>query len=45
MFIRCTEDFPETEWSGFSLAELATPGMQEFEKSFLRDKRMREAQR
>lgn len=29
MFVRCTEDYPETEWSGYSLAELALP---EFEK-------------
>jgi tetratricopeptide (TPR) repeat protein len=45
MFVRCTEDFPETEWSGFSLAELASPQMQEFEKAFLREKKMREALR
>jgi hypothetical protein len=25
MFLRCTEDFPETEWSGYCLAELSQP--------------------
>jgi outer membrane protein assembly factor BamD (BamD/ComL family) len=40
MFVRCTEDFPETEWSGYCLSELAQPGMQEVETKIKRQARI-----
>jgi len=32
MFLLCTEDFPETEWSGYCLAELSQPRFEGIER-------------
>jgi TolA-binding protein len=36
MFVRCTQEYPETQWSGYSLAELNNPRLQDAKKQLQR---------
>ena len=35
-YLKCTEDFPETEWAGYCLSELSQPALQAIENGINR---------